>query len=90
MGSSKDVVQRTSTIVNSLATAFDVAYSPRLLGIEMLETIKALRCGRDAKIIESRTDAPSKASSDAAFLVSLWCSRTQELDLGFRRPGASC
>ncbi len=85
-GSSKDVVQRTSTIVNSLAAAFDVAYSPRLLGIEMLETIKALRCGRDAKIIESRADAPSRTSSDAAFLVPLGVHERKNLTLVSEAP----
>ena len=52
----------------------------------MLETIKALRCGRDVKIIESRTDAPSKASSDAAFLVPLGVHERKNLTLVSEAP----
>jgi DNA-binding NtrC family response regulator/tetratricopeptide (TPR) repeat protein len=77
---------RAPTIVNSLATAFDVAYSPSLLGIELLETIKNLACASDAKIAETRSEGPSKADGDVTFSVSLGPHGRKNLTLVCKPP----
>ncbi len=64
-------VQRTSTVINSIASAFDVAHSPSLLGIELLETIKSLSCASEARIIEGRSEGASRTDSDTTFAVPL-------------------
>ena len=86
MESTNDVVQHASTLVNSIASVFDVAYSPSLLGIELLETIKNLSCASDARIAESRSEGGLKTDTDTTFAVPLGFHERKYLTLVCKPP----
>ena len=54
---------------NSLAAAFDTAFSPRLLGLELVDALGSLECARDARLITSSSQARLKGSEAEAFFV---------------------
>jgi DNA-binding NtrC family response regulator/tetratricopeptide (TPR) repeat protein len=46
-------------LTDTLAAAIDLAYSPRLIGHELVSAIKAIGCASDAVVVETRRKNPS-------------------------------
>ena len=60
----------SESVVNSLAAAIDLAYSPRLIGPELSTAIEALGCSADIRFVDGREHAvQSRRTSDELMLV---------------------
>jgi DNA-binding NtrC family response regulator/tetratricopeptide (TPR) repeat protein len=64
-------------MADSLAAAFDLAYSPRLLGQELLHAIDIIHCAPSARIIESRNGAHAPRSEGHNVVLSLGTDRNR-------------
>ena len=59
---------RVEIIADALAASVDLAYSPRLLGAELLTVIKELECSPQARVAETGADIPQSTVSGELFL----------------------
>ena len=74
-------------VADSLAAAMDLAYSPRLLGQELVGAIEGLNCSDGASVVETRGTHPAPAASDTSVVLALGTDRSRTLTLVCPVPG---
>ena len=74
-------------VADSLAAAMDLAYSPRLLGQELVGAIEGLNCSHGARVVETRSTLSAPAASDTSVVLALGADRARTLTLVCPIPG---
>ena len=68
-------------VADSLAAAMDLAYSPRLLGHELIGAIEGLNCSHGARIVETRSTLPAPTASDTNLVLALGIEQSRKITL---------
>jgi DNA-binding NtrC family response regulator len=84
--SSIDGAPSVECVADSLAAFADLAHSPRLLGEEMVWTIRALACSPDVTLVETREQAQPPDATDTTAVLPLGVDRRKQLTLVCRVP----
>jgi len=63
-----EIASTVECVADALAAAIDLAYSPRLVGHELVSAINATQCGPDAAVVETRKKNPTHDRSREALL----------------------
>ena len=74
-------------VADSLAAAIDLAYSPRLLGQELIGAIAELHCSDGARVVETRSTLQAPTTSDTSLVLALGADRSRTLTLVCPVPG---
>ena len=77
---------RPVAVTNALASAFDLAYSPRLFGAELVDVITTLGCSPQVHILEERDGAMEPVSGWNQHTLLLGTQGTKKLALLCRIP----
>jgi DNA-binding NtrC family response regulator len=82
------VASSAAAAVNQIAAAFDLAFAPRLLGHELLDLLRMLRCAARAEIAAAPQGQTSSASTDTAHGVTIPLGVDRETAIALRcTPG---
>jgi DNA-binding NtrC family response regulator len=71
--------------INSLAAVFDLAYNPRLLGLELRQLIEDVRCSPEVRVLP-RTPEEDPKKTDSTRILSLGEHRNVNLELACQEP----
>jgi DNA-binding NtrC family response regulator len=80
------VIDQALGVANCLASMFDTAFSPRLVGAEILETLSLLHCTRDARLMERSTHVDVPGSSEQTVVLPLGDDRDKRLSIECPTP----
>jgi DNA-binding NtrC family response regulator/tetratricopeptide (TPR) repeat protein len=68
---SDPVASIAEIVTDSLAASIDLAYSPRLLGGELLSVIKELECSPHARVVETAADVPQSTPRELSLQLGI-------------------
>jgi DNA-binding NtrC family response regulator/tetratricopeptide (TPR) repeat protein len=77
---------KSAVLLNSLASAFDLAYSPRLVGAELVDVIEIMGCSTDVRVLEARLNEKDLTPTDLQCTLALGTHRGKKLSLVCRIP----
>jgi DNA-binding NtrC family response regulator len=77
---------RPAAVTNALASAFDLAGNPRLLGAELVDVITTLKCSPRVTVVEERTGAGHATPDDNEQRLPLGRHHGKDLTLVCRVP----